>query len=156
MLWKILSTFGTEIILGKKVSVLYGLTIGLPFVIVILTALLWEIAQIPIIYYIYGKACHKISFLNRFKNNMKKRTHKNKIFISLRKHGIWGIALLALYPFPGGGVLSSVILANILHMDKKRVYFIIITFTVLSLLFLGWLSLLILKDVVPPLLSIMR
>ena len=156
MLWEILSTLGTEIVLGKKVSILYGLTIGLPFLIVILTALFWEIAQIPIIYYIYSKACCKISFLNRFKISMKKRTKENKIFINLRRHGIWGIALLSLYPFPGGGVLSSVILANILHMDKKKVYFVIITFTILSLLFLGWLSLLILRDVVPPLLSMIR
>jgi len=156
MLWKPLSILAVEMTLGKKLSILYGLTLGFPVYIVILIAMIWEIAQIPIVYYLYGLTTCKIEFLNRFKRNMIKRTKKQRIFINLKKHGIWGVALLALYPFPGGGVLSSVLLANILNMDKKKVYVIVISFTILSLLLLAWLSTLILKDVVPPLLSMMR
>ena len=156
MSWKPWSMFVTEVILGKKLSVLYGLTIGLTFPIVILIAFIWEFTQILIFYFIYETACHKIKPLNRFKKYVTQKTKKQKIFIYFRKQGIWGVGMLALYPFPGGGILSSVLLASILNLNKKKVYLVVTIATVCSLLILGWLSTLILQEISHPLLDMIR
>ena len=156
MFWKPLSILAVEMTLGKKLSILYGLTLGFPFYTVILIVMIWELAQIPIIYYLFGLTTHKIEFLNKFKKNMIKKTKKQKIFINLRKHGIWGVAALALYPFPGGGIFSSVLLANILRLEKRIVYVVVVIFTIFSLLILAGLSTLILQGIAHPLLNMMR
>ena len=156
MSWKPWSMFVTEVILGKKLSVLYGLTIGLTFPIVILIAFIWEFAQILLFFFLFETACHKIKSLERFRKHAIERTKKQKIFNYFREHGIWGVGMLALYPFPGGGILSSVLLASILNLNKKKVYVVVTIATIFSLLILGWLSTLILQGISHPLLDMIR
>jgi len=144
-MWKLPSLILTELVLGKKVSIIYGLGIGLPLLVVISLVFIWEFLQIPIFYFIFDKASIKIKFLERFKNRMIERTKKQKIFIKLKKYGLVGVALLAIYPFIGGGTLSSVLLANILRLNKKKVYLIISICIIISLLILAGISIPIIK-----------
>jgi uncharacterized membrane protein len=150
MVWKLWSFILTEILLGKKISIIYGLGIGLALPTILLFAFLWEFIQIPFFFFIYNTAYKKINFLHKFRENIIKRTKKQKIFITLKKQGICGVALLAIYPFVGGGVLSSVLLASTLNLEKKKVYLMVTLATILSLMILTLLSILILKGISHP------
>jgi len=137
--WKITSFIITHILLGRKVSIAYGAGIGLNPGLTILLALPFEIIQIPIFFLIYHIASKKIPFFKRWKKRLDEKHFKSSLFQKLRKHGGWGVFLLSLYPFIGGGVFTSSLLAYILKMKKSTTYFIIILGTVISLLALAGL-----------------
>jgi len=139
MTWKLLSFIITHLLLGKKVSIAYGIALNLNLWVVLFTAFLIEIITIPIFFFIYEILSKKINFIAKWKEKLDKKTKKSKIFQKLAKHGYVGVFILALHPFVGGGILTSSLLSYILKIKKPIAYLIIILGTILSLFLLAGL-----------------
>lgn len=123
----ILTFLLVHIFLGRKISVPYGLAIGLKIWWVALFALALDVVQIPFFYYIY-EGGSKAEIVKRLKGRLLRREEdfkSSKLFKFAKKWGKVGAILVVALPFQGGGIWSGVMVAYLLGFSKREGYLLL-------------------------------
>lgn len=128
-LWKILTFLGIQYLLGRRGSFPYGLLVNFSLIKISLLVVLSDIIQTIILLHLFEFSITRWKWLHKLKARMeqkKKSESKRTIWAKLKKHGKFGLLVVAAFPY-GGGALSGSILALSMKMDKKTAFLYIMT-----------------------------
>ncbi len=108
--------------LEARASIPYGILMEVPWWIVIPVAIISNILIAVLGYFFWNTMIHwfrKIRFVEKlYKKNIIRVQKKTKKYIE--KYGTWGLGLFIAIPFPGSGVYSGALAANIFNLNFRQ------------------------------------
>ena len=107
---------------SRAIFIPAGIAMGIERHLVLLVVFCLDILQIPLYYYIYEKGTTKIKFLNFFYSRLPtmEKVSSSSLMKFARSMGGFGVVFVAAMPAFGGGMWSSVLMAHLLRIEKKR------------------------------------
>ena len=152
---KLLILAPTHMIAGRLFSVPLGVALFGKWYIAVICIVGMDLLLIPLYFYIYespGKMKFITARIRLIRARLKLRRLKRKNIIREERNihaqllkkaqsfGQWGVLFIPSVPFLGGGIWSSVLLAHLLKVERKRSYLLVAggSFIGCSLLALGF------------------
>ncbi|MFQ6089634.1 MAG: small multi-drug export protein [Candidatus Methanofastidiosia archaeon] len=133
-----LGLIAIHIFLGRKLSVPYGIGLGLNPLIVGTMAFMLDMAQIPVLLYLYTS-----SSKSRLIQRLSEKIHERKLKIrngilkdASKKFGKLGVVILVAKPIQGGGMWSGVLITVLLGMNDRERYPLLALGSILGILVL--------------------
>jgi uncharacterized membrane protein len=120
IIWVILLTLIPA--LELRASIPYGIIVGLPWPIVLITALITNFLLGIIIFFLIDKiikVCIFIKPLEKIYNKVINRAQR-KIHKVVEKYGIIGVAIFIGIPLPGSGVYTGALGSYLIGLDFKQ------------------------------------
>lgn len=120
----VLSFIFIHIFLGRKISIPYGIALGIEPYVVGVGALLLDVIQIPFFYHLYERST-KISIIASLKrrgDERQRNLEKSRLFTLAKNSGRLGIVLISASPLQGGGMWSGVLMTFLLNIPKRESY----------------------------------
>lgn len=128
-LWKIVTFLAIQYLLGRRGSFPYGLLVKFSLIKISLLVVLSDIIQTLALMYFFQFTIERWKWLQKIKERLERKKNsepKRSIWGKLKKHGKFGLLVVAALPY-GGGALSGSILALSMKIDKKTAFLYIIT-----------------------------
>ncbi|MAG21823.1 MAG: ligand-binding protein SH3 [Candidatus Diapherotrites archaeon] len=105
-----------------RASIPVGISMGLPWQLVFITAVATNAVLGPLVYFGLDKLlpfARKIDFVDYIYNRIIKKTQR-KAFPYVEKYGLLGIALFVAIPLPGSGSWSGALAAYLLGLSHRK------------------------------------
>lgn len=123
-----------HILLGRKISIPYGIAFGMNPLLVGTEAFILDILQIPFFYYLYESSTRIsiIADLKRWSEEKQKGMEKGFLFKFLKNTGRVGIVIISASPLQGGGMWSGVLMTFLMNHPKRESYLLLIAGSLLG------------------------
>jgi len=110
----------TQLLLGRRASIPYGIVVGLNTYLVLGLAATIDISLIPFVFWVYKGATRKISLVikKRLSSKQEKIT-KSRMMKFIRPWGKMGVLAVVIFPF-SGGVWTGIALCHLLKLRYKE------------------------------------
>lgn len=137
----ILSFIALYFLFGRKIGVPYAVFLFHNIFTVIAISFVFEFLQIPLFYFVLEKSSRIRIFKNireKMNSRLEKGTPEKKIIRWARHFGNAGIFIVSALPSFGGGIMTATFLSFILKAEKKRSYLLILSGSLLCIIFLAF------------------
>ena len=137
----ILSFIAIYLLFGRKIAVPYAVFVFHNIFSVIAVTFILEFLQIPLFYFVLEKSSNIRIFKNirdKMNSRLKKGTPEKKIIRWARHFGDAGVFIVSALPSFGGGIMTATFLSFILKLEKKKSYLLILSGSLLCIIFLAF------------------
>lgn len=117
------SAFFLLYVFGSRVLFIpAGITMGIGKYVIFCLVFCLDMLQIPLYFYLYEKGTSRIRFLNFLYSRMptKQKLESSRLMRFAESLGSFGVVLVAAMPAFGGGMWTSVLMAYLLGIERKR------------------------------------
>jgi uncharacterized membrane protein len=123
-----------HIFLGRKISIPYGVALGINPYMVGVEAFLLDVIQIPFFYHLYEHSTRIsiVASLKRWSDERQRNLEKSRLFTLAKKSGKLGIIIISASPLQGGGMWSGVLMTFLLNFPKRESYILNILGSILG------------------------
>jgi uncharacterized membrane protein len=113
-----------HIFLGRKISIPYGVALGINPYMVGAEAFLLDVIQIPFFYHLYEHSTRIsiVASLKRKSEERQRNLEKSRLFTLAKNSGRLGIIIISASPLQGGGMWSGVLMTFLLNLPKRESY----------------------------------
>jgi len=110
----------SQLLLGRKVSIPYGIVVGLNVYLVLGLAITIDISLIPFVFWVYKGTTRKISLVIKKRLSSKEeKITESRMMRVIKPLGKMGVLVVAAIPF-SGGVLTGIALCRLLKLRYKE------------------------------------
>ena len=110
----------SQLLLGRKVSIPYGIVVGLNAYLVLGLATTIDISLIPFIFWVYKGTTRKISLVIKKRLSSKEeKITESRMMRFIKPLGRMGVIVVTAIPF-SGGVLTGIALCRLLKLRYKE------------------------------------
>lgn len=110
----------SQLLLGRKVSIPYGIAVGLNAYLVLGLAVTIDICLIPFVFWVYKGTTRKISLVIKKRLSSKEeKINESRMMRFIKPLGRMGVLVVTAIPF-SGGVLTGIALCRLLKLRYKE------------------------------------
>jgi len=110
----------SQLLLGRKISIPYGIAVGLNVYLVLGLATTIDISLIPFVFWVYKGTTRKISLVIKKRLSSKEEKKlKSRMMRFIKPLGRTGVLVVTAIPF-SGGVLTGIALCRLLKLRYKE------------------------------------
>jgi len=110
----------SQLLLGRKVSIPYGIVVGLNVYLVLGLAITIDISLIPFVFWVYKGTTRKISLVIKKRLSSKEeKITESRMMRFIKPLGRMGVLVVTAIPF-SGGVLTGIALCRLLKLRYKE------------------------------------
>lgn len=110
----------SQLLLGRKVSIPYGIAVGLNVYLVLGLAITIDICLIPFVFWVYKGTTRKISLVIKKRLSSKEeKINESRMMRFIKPLGGMGVLVVTAIPF-SGGVLTGIALCRLLKLRYKE------------------------------------
>jgi uncharacterized membrane protein len=110
----------SQLLLGRKVSIPYGIAVGLNAYLVLGLAITIDISLIPFVFWVYKGTTRKLSLLIKKRLSSKEeKINESRMMRFIKPLGRMGVLVVTAIPF-SGGVLTGIALCRLLKLRYKE------------------------------------
>jgi uncharacterized membrane protein len=110
----------SQLLLGRKVSIPYGIAVGLNVYLVLSLATTIDICLIPFVFWVYKGTTRKISLVIKKRLSSKEeKINESRMMRFIKPLGRMGVLVVTAIPF-SGGVLTGIALCRLLKLRYKE------------------------------------
>jgi len=110
----------SQLLLGRKVSIPYGIVVGLNVYLVLGLSIAIDISLIPFVFWVYKGTTRKISLVIKKRLSSKEeKITESRMMRFIKPLGKMGVLVVTAIPF-SGGVLTGIALCHLLKLRYKE------------------------------------
>lgn len=136
-----LSFIAVYFLFGRKIGVPYAVFLFHNIFTVIAVTFVFEFLQIPLFYFVLERSSN-IKFFKiirgKINSRVRKGTPEKRIIRWARRFGDAGVFIVSALPSFGGGIMTATFLSFILKKEKKKSYLLILSGSLLCIIFLAF------------------